>query len=56
MAILRNVINQEYKHDDDLKFDDTSIYTYDKKLKMLKIYKSELVKQDKRRIQNRKSV
>lgn len=56
MSILRNVINQEYKHDADLKFDDSQIYTYDKKLTMLRVYHTEVVKQDKRRIENRKSV
>ena len=54
--VIERIINKAYKADPDLKFEDSSIYTYDKKFQMLEQYQNDLIVQDKRRIENRKSV
>lgn len=51
--LIRKTINEAYKADPDLKFED---YTYEKKFQMLEQYQNDLIVQDKRRIENRKSV
>jgi hypothetical protein len=43
IKILKAAINEEYKNDEDLKFDDPSVYTFEKKLKVLTQHQDELV-------------